>query len=404
MSASERAGTQLFTTYRKIELIQQVRAAHDEKHISIINRIRQINPPMEDIIAEIQRDYQVLSKELIERDPLFLSCEIAVTTNNQRFYINQSQSKAFARRNNTCRFTWKENICGTHITHLKHQSSVNSLYINEPSLTCYFVANAPGSIRENINPSRGLTNGTTVTLHSLVLDDREDKGCVADAMLNSPIDTDIVLRFPPKYINVRMDEVDIKEYSPFTLVPNEAVIPITTTRSASRHHNYTPESNEKIPFSSRSLNVDLRFAKTFQKLQSQTCKRIIADLNLRPFIPKVTYHGFLVTISRVTHHLHFCRMPDQPGSGGIAYLSTLHPPQDLATWLSSYGDEGLWEVAKLALPVVETTRIGTYRGTKRKSSKLPIDPSVTVLKRPRKNKKDPPGIHFLLSFFKILIY
>lgn len=60
MSASERAGTQLFTTFRKIELIQQVQAAHDEKHISIINRIRQINPSMEEIIAEIQRDYQVL--------------------------------------------------------------------------------------------------------------------------------------------------------------------------------------------------------------------------------------------------------------------------------------------------------------------------------------------------------
>lgn len=268
---------------------------------------------------------------------------------------------AFARRNNTCRFTWKENICGTHITHLKHQFSVNSLYLIEPSLTCYFVANAPGIIRENINPSRGLTNGTTVALHSIVLDDREDKICVADTMLNSPVDTDIVLRFAPKYVNVRMDDVDIKEYSAFTLVPGEAVIPMTTTRSASRHHNYTPESNEQIPFSSRTLNVDLRFAKTFQKLQSQTCKRIIANLNLRPLIPKVTYRGFLVTISRVTNHLHFCRMPDQPGSSGIAYLSTLLPPQDLATWLSSYGEEGLWEVDKLVLPVLPVTKVGTYR-------------------------------------------
>jgi len=91
-------------------------------------------------------------------------------------------------------------------------------------------------------------------------------------------------------------------------------------------------------------------------------------------------------------------MPDQPGSGGIAYLSTLHPPQDLAIWLSSYDDEGLWEVAKLALPVVETTQIGTYRGTKRRSAKLPIDPSVPVLKRARKKINNPPGIYFLLYF------
>ena len=37
-----------------------------------------------------------------------------------------------------------------------------------------FVPGTPAFLTENINPHHGLTNGTPVTLHSLILDPEED--------------------------------------------------------------------------------------------------------------------------------------------------------------------------------------------------------------------------------------
>ena len=253
---------------------------------------------------------------------------------------------------------------GTHIAHIQHQSSINYLYLHEPSLTCYFVENAPASISENINTPRGLTNGTQVTLHSLVLEDREDKLRISNDMIYLPLGTDVELHFAPKYINVRIPDADVSEFVNLTLLPGDVVIPITFIRSGSQHKNYTPEEANKIPFSSRSHNVDLQFAKTMHKVQAQTCERITVDLNLRPFIPKVNFHGFFVTFTRVRDHRHWARMPDQPGTVGLSHLTTLHPPGDLISWLNSYDTNGNWNKSKLAFPIT-AAKEGTFRRNKR---------------------------------------
>lgn len=78
-------------------------------------------------------------------------------------------------------------------------------------------------------------------------------------------------------------------------------------------------------------------------MQGQTCVRVIVDLNDRPFCPHVTYSGFLVSLSRVKNHLHWCRMPDQPGNSGLQYLTKIRPHPDLVTWLHSYDTNGYWQ-------------------------------------------------------------
>ena len=54
------ACVQYFVTFRKISLQQQMRFTDDAKHIALIGKLRQPYPPMDDIIDEIERDYQVL--------------------------------------------------------------------------------------------------------------------------------------------------------------------------------------------------------------------------------------------------------------------------------------------------------------------------------------------------------
>ena len=101
----------------------------------------------------------------------------------------------------------------------------------------------------------------------------------------------------------------------------------------------------------------MEFSKTFHKVQGKMCTRITVDLNDRPFCPHVTYNGLLVSLSRVKNHLHWCRMPNQPGTTGIAYLKKLKPHHDLISWLHSYDVYGLWQqhlCLETVVPVVKT--------------------------------------------------
>ena len=177
------AGVHYFVTFRKISLQQQMRFTNDAKHIALIGKLRQPYPPMDDIIDEIERDYQVLSRELASRDPLFALSPIVVTSNNERTVINKTQSRTYALKHNTRRFSWQETIFGHNICGMVvKQSEINSLYLHDNSLTRYFVEGAPAFITENIKPERGLVNSTLVTYHSLVLDEKENLDVIGEEL------------------------------------------------------------------------------------------------------------------------------------------------------------------------------------------------------------------------------
>ena len=113
---------------------------NDSKHMLLINKLRQEWPPMDEILQEIERDYQILSRDLVTSDPLFLTSPIVVTSNNERASINNSQSRTFALQNNTRRFSWQEIIFGHNVSETEvKQSEINSLYLHDLTLTRYFV-------------------------------------------------------------------------------------------------------------------------------------------------------------------------------------------------------------------------------------------------------------------------
>jgi hypothetical protein len=228
MDPATTAGVQYFVTFRKIILQQQIRFTDDAQHMSLINKLRQDNLPMSEVIAEIEKDYQILSRKLVKSDPLFASNAIVVTSNNERTSINKSQPRTFALKNITRRFSWQETVFGYNISEMElTQNEINSLYLQDDSLTRYFVENAPGFITENIKPERGLVNSTAVTYHSLVLDENEIRERIAEQLMTSASNEDIALQYPPKYINVRVDNANPEEFVDMTIVPGEVFIPIT---------------------------------------------------------------------------------------------------------------------------------------------------------------------------------
>ena len=77
-------------------------------------------------------------------------------------------------------------------------------------------------------------------------------------------------------------------------------------------------------------------------MQGKTIPNLIIELNERPFSPSITYNGFLVALSRVTHREHLRIMPITPGSD-ILHLKKLKPDNYLEIWLGVFQNNGAWD-------------------------------------------------------------
>lgn len=166
-------GTRLFSGFKLIELTQQMRCAGDQSHSTMLERMR--NPQMD--ISRVDPAYlaslKPIKAEDFNTDPEWARTPIVVTSNMERFIINDIRSKAWSKHNNTPRFVWRIPLSGTLSSKIT-QIDREYIYGRYPQFTGSFVVNAPGFLTENINPLRGLSNGTPVSYHSLTLDPRED--------------------------------------------------------------------------------------------------------------------------------------------------------------------------------------------------------------------------------------
>ena len=84
------------------------------------------------------------------------------------------------------------------------------------------------------------------------------------------------------------------------------------------------------------------FAITVHKVQGQTCERLIIDLNPRPFLPKINFHGLYVALSRVKlcNNLRLLRLHST--TRDLSYLQHLKPAEYLTDWLSGFDERGNW--------------------------------------------------------------
>lgn len=378
-------GIHLFTTFEKIELTEQMRAAEDLIHTEFIKTLRMASDKSTMPTKNWLKSIKTLGEEDVLKDQSWTEATVVVTSNEERWRINEQQSKAMAAMKNCPRILWDKPIDGIIANSLTTYHT-NYIYQNYKQFTGVFVAGAPAFLTENINPRRGLTNGTPVTLHSLILDPEEDMSDIINRLTDGS-GNDVRLKYNPLYILVKVKNADPNDFIGLTVIPDEIIIPIAMT---SESKEYSIEVPLKKPFKLKAKKIhgiELGFAITFHKIQGQTCDKLIVDLNKRPFQPQVTFATFYVAVSRVRRSIDLKFMPLHQGQKDFDHLLSLHPPLELLKWLKGYSTNGLWNpklIEKYDDHDIPSQSETTNRPSKRKqTNQTPTDTGIFKKRKSR---------------------
>lgn len=203
-------GTMLFSKLQKFDLKQQMRAAEDVSHTEFLNQIRDPKNGQDRIDKTKVQALKPITSTDFQQDPQWLKASLVVTSNKERYLINNLRSKHWAVKTRTPRFVWHYPLCG-YLAAKTHTLAHNYIYANYPEYRGCFVAGAPGYLTENINTSRELSNGTPIIYHSMTLNPKEDIERIENLINNDSMD-DIELLYPPSYIHVVVPEAKLEDF------------------------------------------------------------------------------------------------------------------------------------------------------------------------------------------------
>jgi len=319
----------------------------------MINRMRDPLPGQTRVSEEYLKSLQVLSPDDITNDPSWFIAIIAVTSNKERRTINSLKSTAMARKNSTRKFLWDIDIRVHGAENLSKQILRYVRSIND-ILTASFVIEAPAILTENINPSRGLSNGTPVIMHSLSLkiDDRQNS---RDIMFYETT-SEIELELPPTYINVSLPNTPPEKFKNLTLIENECIIPVPLSSFPHNEHIPLPGKKTTLLVTAKPHACDLAFSMTNHKLQGRNCNRLVIDINERSLIPKIEFHSLYVALTRVHFSKDLRILPYDKSTGGLQHLLKLNPSSSIGVFLKGFDNNNKWKtsLAKNAATNLET--------------------------------------------------
>jgi hypothetical protein len=193
------------------------------KHNANIDSMRCTDPKARPITMSLLNEYKFLSAEDIQNDPYFRETAIAVGTNACRHQIILTRIVADAIAAGSPILAWRNPFTGNNAGRLS-DADIEHLYRTHPALTSFFLPGAPCFCLDNWNPGKGLFNGTAAVQHSLILDPREDREILFKAMSDAAPGKFIMLKFPPKYVNVRLTESQLSPSD--SLHKTEIIVPI----------------------------------------------------------------------------------------------------------------------------------------------------------------------------------
>jgi len=331
--------------------MSQVRAACDPAHIGFIRRCRSEVKPIGQ--PDIDR-LRVLTLSDIQTDKDWLFAPVAVTGNRQRQALNDVRAQHFARLSSQPVIRWKRPIATT-LLDSEHEEVLRTEF---PELTGTFVAGAPGIILNNdLNPSRGLANGTPAKFHSLILADASKP--IDEAKINHAGPGEEVWIEPPYAVNVLVEHLDSSNWcdqatlvpelrettgegNTTSVVPDEVirprsiVLPVKIGKRLDDLSVNRASKKSKIYF--RSHGVDLAFALTFHKFQGQTVAKILLDLSQTPKnVFRLCFQAFYVGMTRVKSSDCIRILPGPDGrKPDLSHLLNFKPDPELQRWMDAF--------------------------------------------------------------------
>jgi hypothetical protein len=346
-------GMQLFRSYELVELKTYMRSRDDKVHTDIIADMRRAED-MKDLAPKLLRHLKVINRQDVVDDPSWLEAPIIVTSNYERYVINFHKARAFAISKGVPVIAWKKPLAGILATRFSEET-LQSLYEKRPELVGIFVQGAPCVLREeNINPTRGLANGTSACFHSLCIADSDQpdlyKELIKKArpgeviMIPVPYSINVEIKFKDKEKNERIQRwPDNLTLQPGSEHEAKAVVIPLLLKIDLKGIKF-----KKTNLGYRDHLVDLAFAMTFHKIQGQTVDKVILDINIRPGshdrMAALDFFGLYVGMSRIKTSMNLRILPPQPGKD-FRHIQWLKCDAHLKRWMRGYQQNSKqWEL------------------------------------------------------------
>ena len=301
----------LFSQFKRVVLTEQMRAAEDPDHITLINRFSLTNteaPLTAPYLDRIQR----LSPALLHDDPAFEDAKIAVQSNEERRLFNRLKVLRFAVRKREPVFRWVLNMMvGTGSNGGARSEAWVAAGCREVEFL--FVRGMPIVLTcsKSGHDSWEICNGSSGTAHSFAHHSSEEFTIPTDALLDSAAGR--VFTIPqPLYVNVLIQGAN-------GTAPE--VIPLKCTASKKPFQDYLKHAPKQVVNSfSTALpsfqvhELDPFFSVTYNKLQGATVDRLILVLHdlSQQQLGDMNVHKLNVALTRVRLGRNLAMFPARP--------------------------------------------------------------------------------------------
>ena len=183
---------ELFTQFTRVDFTIQQRSIGDKSWTYMIEKVRRDKRYADDVVSRMQ----TLSYEDVNKDAKWHDAVIGCEDNKTRAELNLSQAIRFAKRHNEPVIRWRKPL-SIAIHNMLTPAEIETLYVDEALLSGIFVRGAPAMILKNESTTataKGIMNGASVTMHSLVLTDLKNKDGSFDPNSDAVIQRDAFLQ------------------------------------------------------------------------------------------------------------------------------------------------------------------------------------------------------------------
>ena len=227
-----------------------------------------------------------------------------------------------------------------------------TLYEKRPELTGIFVQQEENT---SINPTRGLANGTSGSMHSICIRNSDQPDLYREKIKNAKPGE--VINIPVPYsVNIEIKFKDNEKFERIqcwpdnlTLQPGDGdyepkavVVPLISKND----RNGIKLQNSRLGY--KDHFVDLAFAMTFHKIQGQTVNKVILDINHRPGtryrLNSLDFFALYVGMSRIKTSVDLRILPAHQGMD-FRYIQYLKCDPKLKRWMKGYQENSKkWEL------------------------------------------------------------